>query len=225
MNPEDKIEVRVDWQEKLESLIEESSGINFIYNPDGQNRRYEGQLGRLELVPAFENIILSFDISGSMTSEDYRVIINYVEDLIRRFNIGEFQIDSTCNIGYVFWAGLNQGEEYVIQPKPLISSDRIFEEIKSHEKKAKLMVGAGTDFGAFIRPFVSGKFKGFIPDLMIVFTDGQFLDLVNLNEKLSFWYSNNKEKILFILTSNEFIDCLKSHDNTYLERTIIFQEN
>ena len=225
LNPEDKIEVRVDWQEKLETLIKESTGINLIYNPDGQNRRYEGQLGRLELVPAFENIILSFDISGSMTSEDYRVIINYVEDLIRRFNIGEFQIDSTCNIGYVFWAGLNQGEEYVIQPKPLISSDRIFEEIKLHEKKAKLMVGLGTDFGAFIRPFVLGKFKGFIPDLMIVFTDGQFLDLVNLNEKLSFWYSNNKEKILFVLTSNEFIDCLKSHDDTYLERTIIFQEN
>ena len=221
---EDKLEIKVDWRDKLELLIEEASGINFIYNPDGQNRRYEGQVGRLELVPAIENIILSFDISGSMTTEDYKVIINYVEDLIRRFNIGEFQIDSSCNIGYVYWAGLNQGNEYVVQPSPIISSDKIFDIIKSYEKEAKTVVGFGTDFGAFIRPFESGKLKGFVPDLMIVFTDGEFLDL-KTDSRLEQWYLENKDKIIFVLTTDEYENNLKSHDSTYIERTIIFKKN
>ena len=221
---EDKLEIKVDWRDKLELLIEEASGINFIYNPDGQNRRYEGQVGRLELVPAIENIILSFDISGSMTTEDYKVIINYVEDLIRRFNIGEFQIDSSCNIGYVYWAGLNQGNEYVVQPSPIISSDKIFDIIKSYEKEAKTVVGFGTDFGAFIRPFESGKLKGFVPDLMIVFTDGEFLDL-KTDSRLEQWYLENKDKIIFVLTTDEYENILKSHDSTYIERTIIFKKN
>ena len=221
----DKLDIKVDWRDKLEQMIEESSGVNFIYNPDGQNRRYEGQLGRLELIPAIENIILSFDISGSMTTEDYKIVINYVEDLIRRFNIGEFRIDSSCNLGYVYWAGLFQGNEYVIRPSSIISSDKIFDTIKSHELKAKSEVGIGTDFGAIIRPFVSGKFKGFVPDLMIVFTDGQFLDLTELESKNKSWYLENRDKILFVLTTDEYTDNLKFYDSSYLERTIIFKNS
>lgn len=222
---EDKLEIKVDWRNKLEQMIEESSGVNFIYNPDGQNRRYEGQLGRLELIPAIENIILSFDISGSMTSDDYKIVINYVEDLILRFNIGEFRIDSSCNLGYIFWAGFNQGTEYLVPLSPLISSNRIFDKIKSYEIKARNLVGIGTDFRTIIRPFISGKFKGFVPDLMIVFTDGQFLDLEELECKYKDWYLENRDKILFVLTTDEFIDCLKFHDSSYLERTIIFSGN
>lgn len=222
---DDSLDIKVSWRDKLELMIKEASGVDFIYNPDGQNRRYEGQLGRLELVPAIENIILSFDISGSMTSEDYKVVINYVKDLILRFNIGEFRLDSSCNLGYVYWAGLNQGREYIVKPNSIISSDNIFEVIKSHERKARNSVGIGTDFGAIIRPFVSGDFRGFIPDLMIVFSDGQFLDLGELDLEYKSWYLENRDKILFVLTTDEFVDCLKFHDNSYLERTIIFTEN
>ena len=222
----DSITIREDWKDRLYNMIVNATGIEFVYNPDGQNRRYENQLGRLEIVPALENIILSFDISGSMKTEDYRIAIDYLNDLLKHLQSGEFNVDSSVGIGYIFWAGTFNGYEYTVNIKP-VSYTNIFESIKSYELNARKTVGLGTDFGAFIRPFVSGKFKGLVPDLMIIFTDGQFLSLGHdeeENKKYLNWYRQNSDKILFILTTDEYLDCIAQYDLTYKLKTIVFKK-
>ena len=226
--PEEYLLFRLpEWKSKLKSFVENSIGIVTKYNPDGQNRRYEGQLGRLELYPAIEKIVLAFDISGSMSTKDYQIIINYVEDLIRELCNGELNIDTEFKLGYIYWSGVFNGDEYVLSMEGLADT-KMFDKIFSHEQKASSIVGGGTDFASFIRPFVTGKYKREVPDILIVFTDGQFLSYGYMMEekelsRIKSWYKQNKDRVLFILTTEDNIDDLKKYDSSYKSRTIVFQ--
>lgn len=103
--------------------------------------------------------------------------------------------------------------------------------------KSEWTCQGGTLFDNAIKPFVYSGLKGYEPDLMIVFTDGQFYkSCKNFNSKsvdylidsrCKAWYTaSRRSRVLYVLTPDgaEFKQCIYGVDSTSKHRIVLMPQ-
>lgn len=197
------------WRSKLKSMIEDATGIKVTYNPDAPNPRIEGQLGRENIETSLGDLILSFDISASMSVSDFKASLDYVADMMK-MNL------QFSRIGYSYWTS----GHYEVAPRS-ISPSRVYTQALNNCPNES----GGTPLSSMIQSFTEGKLRSCHPDLIIVFTDGEVWGSLSPKEKA--WLMKNRRKILWVLKpgSSRGIQTLKRYDTTCEKRCVIMTDN
>ena len=192
--------VNKDWRKLLKKIIENAAGVTIERVSYRPNRRRKGIWGANIIKQELENIVFSFDLSGSMdVRRDFSAALEYLSDLVKT-NI------SFKKVSFVYWGdNVKAFGPYTLNPKTL-KEMALAKQPKDRNGNAISM--GGTYYDAAIAPFVSsqnllyketGKLKSIASkvDLMIVFTDGGILGPDDPNVKA--WIRRMRKKTIYIL--------------------------
>ena len=185
------------WKEVLKRIIEQATGTKIERKTYLPSRRREGMFGASKILNTLDNVVFSFDMSGSMDiRRDFATALSYINDLM---GMGlEFE-----KIGYIYWGT----SVHVFGPKKF-SLKNVARDAILHKPPDSL---GGTDFDYALCPLVSRcdsvratKYTGSMKsiankiDLMVVFTDGA----VNppTDERTRQWLHKYRKKVIYVIT-------------------------